>query len=220
MTPLFGKRKQAQLAEAENFRRLKRLAGEDVQALGAELAEAAPDSAGHHSAATTEHAAARAALAAAENAEQVAAAEAQLVESRWQLAAARAAAAGTEPPARGPECSFNPQHGPADQRLTWTPGIGEAREVDVCAACSAHLAAGQEPDHRQVRVGDRYVAWWQLAEVFENEDPVTLGNVSDRLDGLHGHVTPRSSTRESDAAMLEASQRSGQAVRGYGPTGG
>jgi len=203
MTPLFGKRKEARLAEAEQFRQVRRLASEDVQVLGTELAETPVDTDGHHARATSAHAAAQAALSAAETTEDIDTAESHLVESRWELAAARAANAGGEPPMREAECFFNPQHGPFTERLDWTPGIGETREIDVCAACATHLAAGQERDHRKVRVGDRYVEWWRLADVTEGDAPARLSTVSAIPDKLKSHVSAGRSTSHTDAALLE-----------------
>ena len=81
--------------------------------------------------------------------------------ARWELAAVRALEAGEPlPPRRGP-CFFNPQHGPAVARLDWAPPHGSSRRVEVCRGCELRVETGADPAHREVRVGDRYVPWWQ-----------------------------------------------------------
>ena len=45
--------------------------------------------------------------------------------------------------------------------MTWAPPNGVAREIAVCGADARRLEAGEDPDVRLVRVGDRYVKWYE-----------------------------------------------------------
>ncbi len=100
-------------------------------------------------------------LEAATTAEDVAAVATVLVDGRFARACVLARRDGLDLPQRRDPCFFNPQHGPAVTDTTWAPPNGVAREIAVCGADARRLEAGDEPDVRLVRVGDRYVKWYE-----------------------------------------------------------
>jgi uncharacterized membrane protein YgcG len=84
-----------------------------------------------------------------------------LEDGRYAQACVLARQAGQPLPQRRPPCFFNPAHGPAQTDVSWAPPGGAAREVPVCLADAERVAAGAEPDTRQVRAGNRMVPWYQ-----------------------------------------------------------
>ena len=160
-------RREAHLLEREAFRAARRLAREDVLALGGDVAglalpaDASHEVREHHRFALEGYDRAKALLDAADSIEAVDELDQVLQDARWELAAVRALEAGEPaPPRRGP-CFFNPQHGPAVTALDWTPPGGTSRRDEVCRNDELRLETGADPDHREVRVGDRWVPWWQ-----------------------------------------------------------
>lgn len=155
--------KERHLLEREAFRAATRLAREDVTLLGQQvaalpLADDAPrDVRDHHRFALDGYEEAKARLEAADSLEEVEALDEVLQSARWERAAVLALETGEPlPDQRGP-CFFNPQHGPAVTTVDWTPPMGTARRVEVCRNDELRLATGADPDHREVRVGDRHV---------------------------------------------------------------
>ena len=86
--------------------------------------------------------------------------ETLLDDGRFHLACVLARRDGLDLPTRREPCFFNPQHGPAADDVAWTPPGGVEREVPVCRADARRLAGGEQPEIRQVRVGDRCVPWY------------------------------------------------------------
>ncbi len=160
-------RREAHLLERQAFRAAKRLAREDLMVLGEDVAglalppEASQEVREHHRFALEGYDRARGMLDAADSTDDVDRLDEVLQLARWELAAVRALEAGEPlPPRRGP-CFFNPQHGPSVVRLDWAPPHGSSRRVEVCRGCELRVETGADPAHREVRVGDRYVPWWQ-----------------------------------------------------------
>lgn len=160
-------RREAHFIEREAFRAAKRLAREDVLVLGEDVAglalpaDASHEVREHHRFALEGYDRAKQLLDAADSADDVDRLDEVLQEARWELAAVRALEAGEPlPPRRGP-CFFNPQHGPAVTSLLWSPPGGSERRVEVCRNDELRLETGADPDHREVRIGDRHVPWWQ-----------------------------------------------------------
>jgi hypothetical protein len=84
-----------------------------------------------------------------------------LEDGRYAQACVLARQDGKPLPQRRPPCFFNPAHGPAQTDVSWAPPGGAVREVPVCLADAERVAAGAEPDTRQVRAGNRMVPWYQ-----------------------------------------------------------
>lgn len=206
--PLRSRRekREAHLLEREAFRSAKRLAREDVLVLGEDVAALAlPHDASyevreHHRFALEGYDRARGLLDAADGAGDIDRLDEVLQLARWELAAVRALEAGEPlPPRRGP-CFFNPQHGPAVVRLAWAPPQGTERQVEACRACELRLETGADPKHREVRVGDRFVPWWQASSVATFSSMPT----AQALEGTHGPLVA--------AAMTEAQLRASMSM--------
>jgi hypothetical protein len=90
-----------------------------------------------------------------------------LGDGRYSVACVKARLSGQPLPQRRPPCFFNPQHGPSTQQVDWAPPGGVPREVPACAADAERIAAGAEPDSRQVMVGSRRVPYWQGGPAYQ-----------------------------------------------------
>jgi hypothetical protein len=148
----------------------RRMAFEDVTALGTDLQELDAELAGHEL-----DAGARAdyqrALDAYETAKTAAdrltePAEVQhvteiLEDGRYAIACVRARVAGEPLPTRRPPCFFDPRHGLSVTDVSWTPPGGAPRQVPACALDAERVTAGAEPDVRQVLVGSQRMPYWQ-----------------------------------------------------------
>jgi hypothetical protein len=162
-------RKERRLAERDEYRQVRRLVDEDVTVFGEQLAELHVETLGDDLGAEAQadyrralelYDEAKRAFVAAQTAATVHEVEPLLVDGRYHLACVLARRDGHELPARREPCFFNPQHGPAAGDVAWTPRGGVEREVPVCRADLLRLTAGEEPQVRQVRVGDRWVPWY------------------------------------------------------------
>ncbi|GCD92270.1 hypothetical protein [Nocardioides sp. LS1] len=166
-------RKERRLAIMEEFRQARRLADEDVTVLGEQLAEL------HVDTLTTEldddmrrdyqdaldaYEAAKVALREAAETQDVLRVTSLLEDGQFARACVLARRDGTELPQRREPCFFNPQHGPAVTDVAWTPPHGVEREIAVCRLDANRLSAGEQPDVRLVRVGDRYVPWYAATD--------------------------------------------------------
>lgn len=200
---------------AEEFRQLRRIVNDDITVLGEQLTGSDPDTAtrldtdalsdrarGHYQQALDGYERAKAGVRTAEDKAAVLEVEGALVEARWQLACTYALRDGEDLPERRGECFFNPQHGPARADVSWAPPNGSAREIEVCHACRRRLAGGEDVDHRLLRVGDRYVAWWQA----DSADLAALAH--------NPHVMAESFAARTYAARAEATARSAASAAG------
>ncbi|MDN4173633.1 hypothetical protein QWY28_11800 [Nocardioides sp. SOB77] len=201
---LLGRRRERKLHEAETFRAARKLAAEDVTVLGEELAEL------HLDTLTTElddamrtdyrmaldrYDAAKTALDQATTTEHVDALATHLADARWARARVLARRDGRPLPERREECFFNPQHGPAQFDLDWTPPGGTPRTIAVCATDHQRLTRGEQPATRMVRAGDRYVPWY-AADIARSMDSTYAAHV------VRGH------SYHSQAALLDTYLRS------------
>lgn len=163
-------RKERRLAAMEEFRQARRLVDEDVTVFGEQLSdlhvetlttELDRDMRADYQRALDLYEESKAALRDAGDLAAVLAIEKVLDDGRFRLACVLAARDGVEPPQRREPCFFNPQHGPAATDVAWTPPGGVEREIGVCRADANRLANGDQPAVRLVRVGDRYVPWYE-----------------------------------------------------------
>lgn len=163
-------KQRAELARAEALAKPVKVAEEDVTRFGEELQEL------HIDTMTTEldpamrqdyqraldaYENAKALLAEATVPEDVSQVTKTLEDGRYAQACVLARQAGEPLPQRRPPCFFNPAHGPAQTDVEWAPPGGVPREVPVCLADAERVAAGAEPDIRQVRKGNQMVPWYQ-----------------------------------------------------------
>lgn len=165
-----SQRKQRELDALEAFRVNRKIADEDVTVFGEQVAELHVDTLAteldpamreDYQAALDAYERAKAQLGAATSVADVAAVTKALEDGRFSRACVLARRDGDELPRRREPCFFNPQHGPAVTDKTWTPPNGVAREIAVCGTDARRLEAGHAPEVRMVRVGDRYVKWYE-----------------------------------------------------------
>lgn len=206
----FGRRqrREARLAELEAFRLVRRAADEDVTVFGEELrrlddetmtTELDDSMRTDYAAALDAYERAKAGLVAAETTSHITDVTRTLADGRFAHACVLAGRDGSARPTRREPCFFNPAHGPAHHDVAWAPPGGVPRDVAVCFRDLERLSAGEQPDVRMLRVGNRraawfasgpsYVAWasgWYADLVDENRiaaDRLTMAYHSPRADG-------------------------------------
>jgi hypothetical protein len=163
-------RKEAELAP------VRRLAFEDVTALGEELQRLDTDLAGHeldpganadYQRALDAYESAKTAADTIAEPEQVRHVTEILEDGRYAMACVRARVDGEPLPARRPPCFFDPRHGLSVEDVPYAPPGGTQRDVPACALDAERVKAGAEPDIRQVMVGSRRVPYWQGGRAYQ-----------------------------------------------------
>ena len=178
-----GRRKQARELErrTSELEPVKKLAFEDITALGEQLQELDLDLAGHELDAGTNADYQRAldAYEAAKTAgdritepEHIKHVTEILEDGRYAIACVRARVAGEALPTRRPPCFFDPRHGLSVADVPYTPPGGAQRDVPACALDAERVRAGAEPDIRQVMVGSQRVPYWQGGRAYQ---PYAMG---------------------------------------------
>ena len=160
---------KAQRAAAE-LEPVKKLAFEDVTALGVELqgldlelAGKPLDTGAHadYQRALDSYESAKTAADAITRPEQVRDVTEILDDGRYAIACVQARVAGDPLPTRRPPCFFDPRHGLSVADVPFAPGGGAERQVPACALDAERVRAGADPDVRQVMVGTRRVPYWE-----------------------------------------------------------
>ena len=162
--------------KAAELEPVKKLAFEDVTALGEELQALDLELAGRPLGAG-ERADYQRALDAYESAKAASDRMAQpddvrhvteiLEDGRYAMACVRARVAGEPLPTRRPPCFFDPRHGISVADVPYMPPGGTTREVPACALDAERVRAGAEPDVRKVMVGSRRVPYWQGGPAYQ-----------------------------------------------------
>ena len=160
---------KAQRAAAE-LEPVKKLAFEDVTALGVELQGLDLELAGKpldtganadYQRALDSYESAKTAADAITRPEQVRDVTKILDDGRYAIACVQARVAGDPLPTRRPPCFFDPRHGLSVADVPFAPGGGAERQVPACALDAERVRAGADPDVRQVMVGTRRVPYWE-----------------------------------------------------------
>ena len=155
---------------------VKKLAFEDVTALGVELQGLDLELAGRaldqganadYQRALDAYEAAKTAADRIERPEQVQDVTTILDDGRYATACVRARVAGEALPQRRPACFFDPRHGLSVEDVPFAPVGGAEREVPACALDAERVRAGAEPDSRQVMVGTQRVPYWQGGRAYQ-----------------------------------------------------
>jgi hypothetical protein len=163
-------RQGAAARAAAELEPVKKLAFEDVTALGVELQGLDLELAGSpldaganadYQRALDAYEAAKAAADAITRPEQVQDVTKILEDGRYAIACVQARVAGQPLPQRRPPCFFDPRHGLSVADVQFAPVGGAERQVPACALDVERVRAGAEPDIRQVMVGTRRVPYWQ-----------------------------------------------------------
>jgi hypothetical protein len=163
-------RRRRREREAAELAELRRVAGDDLAALGddvrlleidVDMPGADPRAKERYNEAVQAYTRAEEALDLAKRPDDFQPIGQALEEGRWAMAAAKAHLAGRDEPERRPPCFFDPRHGPSVTDVEWEPEWGAPRMVPVCAADAARLEAGEEPMSREVTVGGQRMPYWQ-----------------------------------------------------------
>jgi hypothetical protein len=178
-----GRRRQTRELErrTSELEPVKKLAFEDITALGVELQELDLDLAGHEldAGANADYQRALDAYEAAKTAgdritepEHIKHVTEILEDGRYAIACVRARVAGEPLPTRRPPCFFDPRHGMSVADVPYVPPGGTQRDVPACALDAERVRAGAEPDIRQVMVGSQRVPYWQGGRAYQ---PYAMG---------------------------------------------
>src|SRR4051794_15621621 len=163
-------RKQAELEP------VRKLAYEDVTALGEELQHLDVELAGHelqpgenadYQRALDSYEAAKKAADSITAPEHVKHVTEILEDGRYAMACVRARVAGEPLPTRRPPCFFDPRHGLSTEDVAYTPPGGAQRDVPACALDAERVRAGAEPDIRKVMVGAQRAPCWQGGRAYQ-----------------------------------------------------
>jgi hypothetical protein len=185
------RRREAELAARERFYAHRRYLRDDVTAFGEQLSELHVDTLTAvldeeardvYRHALNSYERAKDQLQGADDDAGLEPVVASLVEGRRQVAVVLARSRGEEPPQRPEECFFNPQHGPADADVRWTPPGGVERVVAVCRRDANRIQHGEPPIMRLVRVGDRHVPM----VLARTDEDAPVPTIVDRLGVVEG----------------------------------
>ena len=171
-----GNQRKARERKQAELEPVRRLAFEDVTALGEELQELDIDLAGRelqpgensdYQRALDAYEAAKKAADNIHEPEHVKHVTEILEDGRYAMACVRARVAGEPLPTRRPPCFFDPRHGVSVEDVPYTPPGGAHRDVPACALDAERVKAGAEPDIRKVMVGSRRVPYWQGGRAYQ-----------------------------------------------------
>ncbi len=178
-----GRTRKARALERKNaeLEPVKKLAFEDITALGVDLQELDLELSGHELDAGA-HSDYQRALDAYETAKYAGEKITEpdhirniteiLEDGRYAIACVRARVAGRPLPTRRPPCFFDPRHGLSVEDVPYTPPGGARRDVPACALDAERVSAGADPDIRQVMVGSKRVPYWQGGRAYQ---PYAMG---------------------------------------------
>jgi hypothetical protein len=170
-----NKRKELERRQAE-LEPVRKLAFEDVTALGEELQQLDSDLAGSelepganadYQRALDAYESAKTAADSISQPEQVKHVTEILEDGRYAMACVRARVAHQPLPTRRPPCFFDPRHGLSVEDVPYAPPGGSLRDVPACALDAERVRAGAEPDIRKVMVGSRRVPYWQGGRAYQ-----------------------------------------------------
>lgn len=99
-----------------------------------------------------------------------------LDDARYAMACVRARVAGEPLPTRRPPCFFDPRHGTSVTDVGYTPPGGTQRDVPACALDAERVRQGADPDIRKVMVGSRRVPYWQGGRAYQPYAAGYFGN--------------------------------------------
>jgi hypothetical protein len=161
---------------------VRKLAFEDVTALGEQLQALDLELAGRplldegeradYQRALDSYESAKAAADAMTQADDVRHVTEILEDGRYAMACVRARVAGEPLPAKRPPCFFDPRHGLSVEDVPYTPPGGVERDVPACALDAERVKAGADPDIRKVMVGSRRVPYWEGGRAYR---PYAMG---------------------------------------------
>ncbi|MEJ7834289.1 MAG: hypothetical protein WKF79_15350 [Nocardioides sp.] len=173
-----NKRKQARELERkqEELEPVKKLAFEDITALGVQLQDFDSEVAGQkldvganadYQRALDAYESAKTAGDRIEEPDDIRNITTILDDGRYAIACVRARVEGEPLPTRRPPCFFDPRHGLSIEDVPYTPPGGAPRDVPACALDAERVHAGAEPDSRMVMVGSRRVPYYEGGSAYQ-----------------------------------------------------
>jgi hypothetical protein len=136
-------RRQRRLREQRELEEVKRVARDDLVALGddiraldldVEMPGADPAAKADYERALGSYDQANTRFERAQRPADLAPVTQQLEEGRFAMTSAKARLNGEAPPERRPPCFFDPRHGPSSRDVDWAPAGGVPRPVPACEA--------------------------------------------------------------------------------------
>ena len=170
-----SKKRQAERAAAE-LEPVKRLAEEDVTALGVELQDLDIDMAGRelgpgenadYQRALDAYEASKTAAASMSKPDDIRHVTEILEDGRYAMACVRSRVDGLPLPTRRPPCFFDPRHGISVADVAYVPPGGTLRDVPACQLDAERVRVGAEPDTRMVMLGSQRVPYWQGGRAYQ-----------------------------------------------------
>ena len=155
---------------------VKKLAFEDITALGVQLQDLDLELAGQqldaganadYQRALDAYESAKTAGDSLTRAEDIGHVTKILDDGRYAIACVQARVAGQPLPTRRPPCFFDPRHGLSVTDVQYAPMGGQPRDVPACALDAERVRAGADPDIRQVMVGAQRVPYWQGGRAYQ-----------------------------------------------------
>jgi hypothetical protein len=154
----------------EELEPVKKLAFEDITALGVDLQDFDLEIAGReldaganadYQRALDAYEAAKTAGDRIEHPDDIKNITTILEDGRYAMACVRSRVHGEPLPTRRPPCFFDPRHGPSVTDVPYAPPGGMRRDVPACALDAERVDAGADPDTRMVMVGSQRVPYYQ-----------------------------------------------------------
>jgi hypothetical protein len=170
-----NRRKELERKQAE-LEPVKKLAFEDITALGEQLQALDLDLTGHqldegqnadYQRALDAYEAAKTAGDSITEPDHIRHVTEIVEDGRYAIACVRARVAGEPLPTRRPPCFFDPRHGLSVVDVPWTPPGGATRDVPACALDAERVRVGAEPDARMVMVGSQRVPYWAGGRAYQ-----------------------------------------------------
>ena len=170
-----GKKRELERKRAE-LGPVKKLASEDVTALGEQLQALDLEVAGvdldagasaDYQRALDAYESAKQSADAMTKPEDIAHATSIVEDGRYAIDCVRARVKGDPLPTKRPPCFFDPRHGISKTDVPWTFPDGSVKQVPACALDADRLRVGAAPDIRQVMVGPQRVPYWQGGRMYQ-----------------------------------------------------
>ena len=164
-----NQRRSRRREEAEQLEEVKRVARDDLVALGddirsldldIEMPNADPTAKQEYSRAVDLYKQAQEAFDTARRPEDLAPVTTAVEEGRYYVAAARARLEGGVVPEHRPPCFFDPRHGPSSRDVEWAPPGGVPRPVPACESDAQRVEHGLDPAIREIEYAGGHGPYW------------------------------------------------------------
>lgn len=165
-----------ELERIQELEPVRKLAEEDVTALGEQLQELHIDvlledldagTRADYQKALDEYETAKVEVAQMSQPDDIKQVTEVVEDGRYRIACVLARVAGEELPVRRPPCFFDPRHGPSVADVLWAPPGGTERDVPACELDRERVLAGAEPDIRKVNGANGRVPYFEGGPAYQ-----------------------------------------------------